>query len=121
MIGKGVIIDNQVQVAHNVVIGDHTALAGKVGISGSSRIGSRCMLGGAVGVAGHLEIVDDVQVLGMSLVSGSITKPGIYASGTLLDEHTRWRKNTVRTRQLDDLFRRVRQLEKARDQGQGEQ
>lgn len=121
VIGKGVIIDNQVQVAHNVVIGDHTALAGKVGISGSSRIGSRCMLGGAVGVAGHLEIVDDVQVLGMSLVSGSITKPGIYASGTLLDEHTRWRKNTVRTRQLDELFRRVRQLEKARDQGQGEQ
>lgn len=114
-IGKGVIIDNQVHIAHNVVIGDHTALAGKVGIAGSTRIGSRCLLGGAVGVAGHLEIADDVQVLGMSLVSGSIKKPGTYASGTLLDEQTRWRKNTVRTRQLDELFRRVRDLEKDRD------
>lgn len=115
VIGKGVIIDNQVQVAHNVVIGDHTALAGKVGISGSSKIGSRCLLGGAVGVAGHLEITDNVQVLGMSLVSGSITKPGVYASGAPVDEHARWRKNTVRARHLDDLFRRVKLLEKARD------
>lgn len=120
-IGSGVIIDNQVHIAHNVIIGDHTALAGKVGIAGSARIGSRCMLGGAVGVAGHIEIADDVQVLGMSLVSGSIRTPGTYASGTLLDEQTRWRKNTVRTRQLDDLFRRVRQLEKDRDAGQDEQ
>ena len=118
VIGKGVIIDNQVQVAHNVVIGDHTALAGKVGISGSSTIGSRCMLGGAVGVAGHLEITDNVQVLGMSLVSGSINKPGVYASGAPVDEHARWRKNTVRARQLDDLFRRVKALEKARDNEQ---
>lgn len=121
VIGKGVIIDNQVQIAHNVVIGDHTAMAGKAGVSGSSTVGSRCLIGGGVGVAGHLEITDDVQVLGMSLVSGSITRPGTYASGGLLDEHTRWRKNTVRTRQLDDLFRRVRQLEKARDTDQGEQ
>lgn len=114
-IGQGVIIDNQVQIAHNVVIGDHTALAGKVGISGSSTIGSRCLLGGAVGVAGHLEIVDDVQVMGMTLVSGSITRPGVYASGGALEEHASWRKNIVRFRHLDELFRRVKALEKRGD------
>lgn len=114
VIGNGVIIDNQVQIAHNVVIGDHTALAGKVGIAGSSRIGSRCLLAGAVGVSGHLEITDGVQVLGMSLVSRSLNQPGVYASGQPVDEHGSWRRNTVRLRQLDALFRRVKALEKGR-------
>ncbi len=115
LIGNGVIIDNQVHIAHNVVIGDHTALAGKVGVSGSSKIGSRCMLGGAAGIAGHLEIADDVQILGMSLVSGSITRAGVYASGSPIDDQANWRKNAVRFRHLDELFRRVKALEKRGD------
>lgn len=118
VIGNGVIIDNLVQVAHNVTIGDHTAIAGKTGIAGSSRIGSRCLIGGAVGIVGHLEIVDDVQVMAMSLVSGSITEPGVYGSGQPVDRVERWRKNTVRTRQLDELFRRVKRLEKRLDDDQ---
>jgi UDP-3-O-[3-hydroxymyristoyl] glucosamine N-acyltransferase len=118
VIGNGVIIDNQVQVAHNVVVGDHTALAGQVGIAGSAKIGSRCLLGGAVGVSGHLEICDDVQVLGMTLVSGSITEPGIYASGMPADKHRKWRKNTARFRHLDELYRRVVKLEKKLPRGE---
>lgn len=112
VLGNGVIIDNQVHIAHNVVIGDHTALAGKVGISGSARIGSHCMLAGMVGVAGHLEICDGVQVLGMSLVSRSINKPGIYASALPVDEDRNWRRNVARFRHLDELYRRVVRLEK---------
>ncbi len=115
IIGNGAILDNQIQVAHNVIIGDHTALAGKVGIAGSSRIGSYCLLGGAVGVSGHIEICDKVQVLGMTLVSSSITRPGTYGSALPADEQTRYRKNVARFRKLDELARRVRKLERLSD------
>ncbi len=116
VIGNGVILDNQIQVAHNVVIGDFTAIAGKVGIAGSSRIGSQCMIGGAVGISGHLEICDKVQVLGMSLVSRSITEPGTYGSALPVDKQDRYRRNVARFRHLDELHRRVRKLE--RDAGE---
>lgn len=113
IIGRGVIIDNQVQVAHNVVIGEHTALAGQVGIAGSAKIGSYCMLGGAVGISGHIEVCDKVQLSGMTLVTGNITEPGVYASSTPMDKVARWRKNAVRFRHLDDMYQRLRRLEKA--------
>lgn len=112
LIGDGVIIDNQVQVAHNVVIGNHTALAGKVGIAGSAKIGSFCLLGGAVGVAGHIEICDQVQLQGMTLVTGNITEPGTYASANPADKVGNWRKNAVRFKHLDEMHQRLRKLEK---------
>ncbi len=105
-------LDNQIQVGHNVRIGAHTAIAGCVGISGSSTIGRRCMIGGAVGIAGHLDICDDVAVLGLSMVSRSITKPGIYSSGLPVSEAADWRRVVARLRHLDDLFDRVRHLER---------
>jgi carbonic anhydrase/acetyltransferase-like protein (isoleucine patch superfamily) len=74
-IQQGTKIDNQVQIGHNVRIGEHTVVAGCVGISGSAVIGRRCMLGGMVGVAGHLEICDDVLVTGRTMVSSSIRQP----------------------------------------------
>ncbi|MFP8967263.1 UDP-3-O-(3-hydroxymyristoyl)glucosamine N-acyltransferase [Pokkaliibacter sp. CJK22405] len=111
-IGNGVIIDNQVQIAHNVQIGDGTAIAGCVGIAGSAVIGRYCSLGGGVGVAGHLEISDHVHITGMSLVSASISKPGVYSSGTALTTNKEWRKNVARFRNLDDLARRLIRLEK---------
>ena len=104
-------LDNQIQVAHNVRIGAHTAIAGCVGISGSTTIGRRCMIGGAVGIAGHLEIADDVAVLGLSLGSRSLTKAGIYSSGVPATEAGPWRRVVARLRRLDDLFDRVRLLE----------
>lgn len=112
VIGNGAILDNQIQVAHNVVIGEHTALAGKVGISGSTRVGAHCMIGGAAGIAGHLEICDRVQILGMSLVSRSITEPGTYGSALPIDRQGRYRRNVARFRHLDELHRRVRRLER---------
>ena len=107
----GVKLDNQIQVAHNVHIGEHTVIAGCVGISGSARIGRRCMIGGGAGIVGHLEITDDVTVTGMTMVTQTITRPGVYSSGLPAQENTAWCRNTVRLRQLDELARRLQVLE----------
>ena len=105
-------LDNQIQIGHNVRIGAHTAIAGCVGISGSTTIGARCMIGGMAGIAGHLEICDGVAVLGLSMVSRSITTPGIYSSGLPVSEAGDWRRVVARLRHLDELFDRVRRLER---------
>ncbi|WP_444985220.1 UDP-3-O-(3-hydroxymyristoyl)glucosamine N-acyltransferase [Halomonas mongoliensis] len=115
IIGNDVKIDSQVQIAHNVQIGDHSALAGCVGIAGSTRVGKHCMLGGGVGLSGHLTLCDGVQVTGMSLVTNSITEPGVYSSGTGAMKNAQWRKNAVRFKQLDDIAKRLVRLEKGRD------
>lgn len=111
IIEDGVIIDNQVQVAHNVQIGKNTALAGCVGIAGSAKIGANCTLGGGVGVAGHLTIADNVHLTGMTLVSKSINEAGMYSSGTALSRSEQWRKNAVRFLHLDKLHKKVQALE----------
>lgn len=111
VIHEGVIIDNLVQIAHNVVIGPHTAIAACCGISGSTRIGARCVLAGGVGLVGHIEIADGVQITGMTMITKSITEPGSYSSGTAFESSDRWKKTAVRLRQLDDMARRLRELE----------
>ncbi|MDZ7749531.1 MAG: UDP-3-O-(3-hydroxymyristoyl)glucosamine N-acyltransferase [Halofilum sp. (in: g-proteobacteria)] len=116
VIGDGVILDNQIQIAHNVRVGEHTAMAGCVGIAGSAVIGRRCTIGGAAAILGHLEVVDDVHITAMSLVMSSITEPGTYSSGAPLEPNARWRRNAARFRQLDALARRVGDLER-RDTG----
>ena len=100
VIGNHVIIDNLVQVAHNVRIGDGTAIAAQTGIAGSTTIGKRCIIGGAVGITGHIDIADDVTLSGMSMVTKSITKAGSYSSGTVAMPTANWRRAAVRFRQL---------------------
>jgi len=112
VIEEGVKLDNQIQVAHNVRIGAHSALAGCVGIAGSARIGRHCMLGGGVGIAGHLEIADGVQITGMSLVTQSISEPGVYSSGLAVEPNRLWNKISARLRRLDEMFRRLAALER---------
>jgi UDP-3-O-[3-hydroxymyristoyl] glucosamine N-acyltransferase len=113
IIGDGVKLDNLIQVAHNVRIGAHTVIAGCTGIAGSAVIGKHCAIGGGVGIVGHLEITDNVTVTGMSLVSQSITAPGVYSSsGTPLEENAKWRRNYARLKQLDDMARRLKHIEK---------
>jgi len=112
VVERGVKIDNQVQVGHNCRIGEHTVISGCVGISGSVTIGKRCMLGGMVGIVGHLQIADDVYLTGKTMVSHSITKPGLYSGQLPFDEARRFRRNSARFQQLDELARRVRALEK---------
>lgn len=111
VVEDGVKLDNQVQVAHNVRIGQHTAIAGCVGIAGSTSIGRQCLVGGAAGLAGHLEIVDDVTITGYSRVNSSVKKPGSYTSGTPLQPTKEWQKNSARFRRLDEMARRLAVLE----------
>lgn len=112
LIGNGVKLDNQIQIAHNVQIGDNTAIAACVGISGSAKIGRNCMLAGGVGLVGHIDICDDVFITGMTMVTHSITEPGAYSSGTAMQPAAEWKKSAVRFRQLDDMAKRIRVLEK---------
>jgi UDP-3-O-[3-hydroxymyristoyl] glucosamine N-acyltransferase len=112
VIEDGVKLDNQIQVAHNVRIGAQTVVAGCTGISGSTTIGRNCMIAGAVGIGGHLEIPDGTVVTGMTMVSHSIRKPGVYSGSLPLDEAARWRRNSARFRQLDALAKRVGRLER---------
>lgn len=112
VIEDGVKLDNQIQIGHNVRIGAHTAVAGCVGISGSAKIGRRCTIGGGTGINGHIEIGDDIHFTGMSRVMNSISQPGVYSSGSPLEPNLSWRKNSARMRQLDDMARRLRKLEK---------
>jgi UDP-3-O-[3-hydroxymyristoyl] glucosamine N-acyltransferase len=101
VVEDGVKLDNQIQVGHNVIIGAHSAVAGCVGISGSTSIGRRCMIGGGVGIAGHLTIADDVVVTGCSLVSASIKHAGSYSSGMPAVETRLWRRMVAHLRRLD--------------------
>jgi len=79
VIHKGVKLDNQIQIAHNVEIGENTVIAAHTGIAGSTKIGKNCMIGGKVGIVGHIEICDDVIITAATNVSKPITKPGIYS------------------------------------------
>lgn len=111
-IHNGVIIDNQVQVAHNDIIGENTAIAGSTTIAGSVTIGKHCIIGGNCAIAGHLTIADGVHLSGATNVTGNMREPGLYSSATVAMDNNLWRKNTVRFRQLDELFQRVKAIEK---------
>lgn len=110
VIEEGVKLDNQIQVAHNVKIGAHTAVAGCVGIAGSAVIGKHCAIGGGAGIQGHIVIADGVQVTGMTKISQSINKPGVYTSGTAAQENNEWLRNALRFKDLDRLVKRVNLL-----------
>lgn len=112
VLGRDVKLDNQIQIGHNVVIGDHTVIAGCTAVAGSAKIGKNCLIGGGVGIVGHIEICDGVTVQAMALVTHSINEPGSYSSVSPLQPTRQWRKNAVRARQLDQIARKVNQLEK---------
>ena len=111
-ISAGVKLDNHIQIGHNVIIGEHSAVAAGTSIAGSVEIGSYCTIAGAVGIAGHLTIADHVHVTGMSMVSSSLKHAGVYSSGTALTDNQTWRKNTARLRKLDEYTKRMLKLEK---------
>ncbi len=112
VIADGCKLDNLIQVAHNVRIGEHSALAGCVGIAGSAVIGKRCRIGGSAGILGHLTICDDVTISPMTLVASSITDPGTYSGIFPLMTHVGWEKAAATLRRLPDLRERLRRLEK---------
>lgn len=117
VIEDGVKLDNLVQVAHNVRIGAHTAVAACVGIAGSSQIGRFCRIGGASGIAGHLSIADNIEISAHTLVTKSIGSPGTYTGAYPFESNRDWRRNAVGLRNLADLVDRVRTLEQAMNIG----
>ena len=115
IIEDGVKLDNHIQIAHNVKVGANTVMSNGVGVAGSTTIGKNCLIGGMTGIKDHIEIADNVMITAMSLVSKSLPKAGSYSSNTPIDDTKTWRKNSARFRQLDELARRIRQLEKQID------
>jgi len=120
VIRRGAKLDNLIQVAHNVEIGEDTAIAACTGISGSTRIGSGCTLAGGVGLVGHIELADDVHVTGFTMVTHSLKEPGVYSSGLAAVPHNQWKRNAPRIKRLDEMNKKLRELEKAIERLRGE-
>lgn len=113
VIGDGVKLDNLVQIGHNVQVGDHTAMAGCVGVAGSAVIGAHCTLGGGAIVLGHLTLADSVHISAASVVMRSLHKPGNYSGVFPIDDNASWEKNAATLKQLHGLRDRIRALETA--------
>jgi UDP-3-O-[3-hydroxymyristoyl] glucosamine N-acyltransferase len=117
VIEDGVKLDNQIQVAHNCVIGAHTVIAGCVGIAGSAQIGRNCQIGGAAMIAGHITIADGCAIGPGTLVASSLTEPGHYTGFFPLMKNRDWERAAALIRRLDELRDRIRALEAQVRQG----
>lgn len=111
VIGDGVKIDNQVQIAHNCRIGAYTAIAGCVGIAGSAIIGQHCQLGGAAMIHGHLSIADGTVIGAGTLVSRSLPQADFYTGVFPMMKNRDWERNAALVRHLVELRDRIRRLE----------
>ena len=111
IIRKNAKIDNLVQIAHNVEVGESTFLCAQVGIAGSSKIGKHCILTGQVGVAGHIEVTDNCIFGAKTGISGNVKKPGMYQGYPAIDA-ANWRRSVVGFKQLPELMKRINELEK---------
>ena len=111
VIEDGVKLDNLIQIGHNCHIGQHTAMAGCVGVAGSARIGAYCTVGGAGMILGHLTIADHVHISSASIVTRSIHKPGHYTGFFPIAENGEWEKNAATLKQIYRLRDRVKHLE----------
>lgn len=111
LICRGVKMDNQIQIAHNVIIGDDTVIAAQAGIAGSTKIGKNCMIGGKAGIVGHIEICDDVIITAASNISKSITKPGIY-SGYRAQPQKEELKQQARLKNIENLKDQIKDIQK---------
>jgi UDP-3-O-[3-hydroxymyristoyl] glucosamine N-acyltransferase len=113
VIEQGVKLDNQVHIGHNCIIGEHTIICGCSALGGSTIVGKYCVLGGGTGIIGHLTIADRVQVSARTLISKSISEPGMYSSGTGQMKALEWKRSIVRFEQLDTMAKRLKALEKS--------
>lgn len=112
IIKKGVKLDNLIQIAHNVEIGSQTVIAAQTGISGSTKLGQKIMIGGQAGIAGHLTIADGVKIAGGAGVTKNLEGEGKSYAGFPAEDAKQSLKTQVYTRQLPELEKRVKELEK---------
>ena len=111
-IGKGVKLDNLIQIAHNVEVGDHTVIAAQAGVAGSSKIGKNCMIGGQTAVSGHLTIADEVKIAGQSGIASSIKQVGKIVQGPMAFDIKDFQRSYIIFKKLPDLYRTVNTLKK---------
>ncbi len=111
MIKDGVILDNQIQIAHNVVIGENTAMAACSVIAGSTVVGKNCTIAGMVGVNGHINIADNCVFTGFAMVTKNITESGVYSSGLPAQTNKEWQKTNARIRKLETTNKKIKALE----------
>jgi UDP-3-O-[3-hydroxymyristoyl] glucosamine N-acyltransferase len=116
IIRKGVKLDNLIQVAHNVEIGEHTVIAAQTGISGSTKIGHHNMIGGQVGFVGHIVVAPYTKINAQSAVASNIKKEGLILSGSPVIDIKQHFKATVVYKNLPELEKQVRALEAALEQ-----
>jgi UDP-3-O-[3-hydroxymyristoyl] glucosamine N-acyltransferase len=112
IVRRGVKLDNLIQVAHNVEIGENTVIAAQTGISGSTRIGKNCMIGGQVGIVGHIIIADNVKIGAGSGIEASILEEGMAMLGAPAIDARKARRNFIHWRKLDEIVKTVYSLEK---------
>jgi len=103
VINEGVIIDNLVHIAHNVEIGEYTAIAAKTGIAGSCRIGKRNLIGGMVGIIDHIKTADDVIISATSTVNKDLKEPGTYTGIMPISKHAIWKRIALWITKLDKM------------------
>ncbi|MFM7710162.1 MAG: UDP-3-O-(3-hydroxymyristoyl)glucosamine N-acyltransferase [Ferruginibacter sp.] len=118
IVRKGSKLDNLVQIAHNVDIGENTVIAAQTGISGSTKIGKQVMIGGQTGVVGHIQIADGCKINGQSGVTKSIKHPGMAVTGTPAQEFTASLRAQAMLRKLPDLEKRIKDIEEMLKQQQ---
>ena len=111
IIRKGVKLDNLIQIAHNVEIGENTVIAAQTGIAGSTKIGRDCMIGGQVGIVGHITIADKVKIAAQSGIGSSITTVGEIVQGSPAFGIGDFKRTYVVFRKLPELEKRVKELE----------
>ncbi len=111
VIKRGVKLDNLIQIAHNVVVGENTVIAAQTGIAGSTKIGKNCMFGGQVGIIGHLSIADEVKIAAQSGVGKTISEKGAILEGSPAFNARNFQKSYIHYRKLDSLVKRVNNLE----------
>jgi len=111
IIRKGVKLDNLIQIAHNVEIGENTVIASQTGIAGSTKIGSDCMIGGQVGIIGHITIANKVKIAAQSGVGSSITKEGEIIQGSPAFSIGDFKRSYVLFRNLPELSIKIKELE----------
>ncbi|MFA6923955.1 MAG: UDP-3-O-(3-hydroxymyristoyl)glucosamine N-acyltransferase [Bacteroidales bacterium] len=112
IIRKGVKLDNLIQIAHNVEVGENTVVAGQSGIAGSTKIGKNCMIGGQVGIVGHLNIADRVKIAAQSGIASSIDEEDAIIQGSPAFDICNYKKSYVYFRKLPDIEKRLSDIEK---------
>lgn len=111
VIRTGVKLDNLIQIAHNVEIGEHTVIAAQAGVAGSTRIGRRCMIGGQVGIVGHISIGDNVKIAAQSGIGASLADNAIVQGSPAFDVAS-YRRSYVSFRSLPEIGREIAQLKR---------